>query len=61
MEMAQRGKPALPGLVVLLLVSQYLVFFLKPQLLEASNERKIHQLPCKNAAVVMGEELESLS
>lgn len=41
-EMAQRGEAALPGLGVLLLVSQYLVFFFKPQLLESSNERKIH-------------------
>lgn len=61
MEMAQRDQAALPALVVLLLVSQYLVFFLKPQLLESSSERKIHQLPCENAAVVMGEEFESLS
>lgn len=46
-EMAQRGKAALPGLRVLVLVSEYLVFFFKPQLLEFSNKRKIHQLPCK--------------
>jgi len=52
--MAQRGKAALPCLVVLLLVSQYLVFFLKPQLLESANGRKIHQHPYKNAAAVMG-------
>lgn len=59
-EMAQRDEAALPGLGVLLLPSQYLVFFFKPQLLESSNERKIHQLLCKKAAEVMGEELEYL-
>lgn len=41
-EMAQRGEAALLGLGVLLLASQNLVFFFKPQLLESSNERKIH-------------------
>lgn len=58
--MAQRGEAALPGLGVLLLASHYLVFFFKPQLLESSNERKIYQLPCKKAAVVLGEELDYL-
>lgn len=53
--MAHRGEAALPGLGVLLLFSQQLVFFFKLQLLESSNERQIHQLPCKKAAVVMGE------
>lgn len=58
--MAHRGEAALPGLGVLLLFSQHLVVFFKPQLLESSNERQMHHPPCKKAAVVMGEELECL-
>lgn len=60
MEMAQRGKAALPGLLVLLLIPHDLLFFLEPQMLEFCNERKIHKLPCWNVAMVMGEECKNL-